>query len=804
MKSVRFIVVAAGLTCSALVAAQSASAPDVQLKAAENRELVDRDVNGAMQQYQRIAQTFAGDHVVAAEALLHLGRIYERLGRPEARETYQEIVSAYPDVSAVVDAARTRLSALQDAAAGPFTVKVFDDSIRDAVEVVPSPDGRYLAYRRDGSPDGPWYLRDLTSGKESVLVSVKAPEVLWGPLTWATDSRHATFTVFESQDGLDRRHDVFDRRIVSIPDRQVRSIGTVTLQPNDANWAAVRTWAQSFVWSPDGKRLAFIAREGSGSYDVHVFTLASGGDLNAGPFSVSGNVVWSLDSQRMAFLTAGAKQSESIRVVTPSTGAASELSVPAAGAGQRSVLLGWTPTNEIYFRQSVTGGNDFFLVDAAGGAVRKICEGRAPSGGDGCGSGLSPDGTLQIIQRNGSGGGRTVLRKIADGAERALTPEAVWEQSAVRGFSPDGRLFAFKAHRDGAYGLYVVPVDRIPLPNPVKVASLTSQTTVVDGVWTSSGLVLGLRDSQKNLYRIDVDPRTRRPTGAPIRLTQNSPVNDEPSISGDSQRIAYTSRVPSGLAVMQANGAGERLVKEVPSEMLTRMLIAGWQSADDVLVLAKLGAGDPRSTPSSQGVLNVSTGDLRYQATPLDAAGGWSFLPASRMLVHSEAGSGKLVLQSISGGPGRTIPLPDDWSDFTFSPDARWLAYSTVDLPGDRSKPAPGDIRLRALDTGAERVLAKWANTNDNENVPLAFSPEGRFLVYQDPSDALKVMDVATTESWPLLVDPPAGVDFVWPDVEWSPDGKFLIVTGNSFAQTWRRYDGVTYDAVTKLVIGKK
>ena len=145
-ETLRFTIVAAGLTCSSLLAAQSALSPEVQLKAAENRELVDRDVNGAMQQYQRIAEAFADNHVVAAEALLHLGGIYERLGRPEALATYQRIVSAYPDASAAVNVARTRLSGLQDAAAGPFKVKLLDDWIEDAAVVQPSPDGR-MTYR---------------------------------------------------------------------------------------------------------------------------------------------------------------------------------------------------------------------------------------------------------------------------------------------------------------------------------------------------------------------------------------------------------------------------------------------------------------------------------------------------------------------------------------------------------------------------------------------------------------------------------------------------------------------------------
>lgn len=801
MKSLRFAVIAASVACSSLVMAQSALSPDVQLKAAENRELVDRDVNGAMQDYQRIAQRFASDHVVAAEALLHLGGIYERLGRSEALATYQRIISNYPDVSAVVHVARTRLTALQDTAAGPFKVKVFDDRIDGVAPVLPSPDGRYLAYRRPGSTEGhgvgSWYIHDLTSGKESVLLASRVPGSNFDYLEWAPDGRHAAFFVQESSD-------VFDRGIVTVSDRDVRSVARVTRQPNEAVWL----WADNFWWSPDGKRVALLKRgPGTGSYNVHVFTVASGGDLDAGPLGLGG-IVWAPDGQHIAFLAPGPSQVASVRVVAPSTGAASEVSIPSPGPGQTTRLVAWTRANEIYFSQSVAGGNDLFLISVAGGAPHKVCEGRGPSGGDGCGGGLSPDGTIQIVRKNVSGGGRIMLRNLADGQERPLTPEAVWEEVAFDapsfgGFSPDGKLFAFRSHRDSAYGLYVVPVDRIPVPNPVKIASLTSQATVVVGSWTTAGLLVGLKDALSNIYRIDIDPRTRRPAGAPIRLTQDSPVNRDPHISSDGQQIAYVSL--TGLAVMQSNGTRERVIKEVPPDLLDTTRIAGWQSSDEALVWGpKLGTGNARLAPKYPGVLNVRTGDLRYQAAPLDAD-AWYVPPASRTSVHHPVGSDTAVLQTISGGAERTISLPHGWMHYTFSPDGRWLAYSTANLPNDRSKPVPGDIRLRSVDTGAEHVLVKWADSNNHKDPPLSFSPDGRLLAYQDPSDGLRVMDVTTTESWPLLVDPPKGVDFTWwREVQWSPDGSFVIVTGQSSTQTWRRYDGITYDVVTKLVTGKK
>ena len=83
-------------------------------------------------------------------------------------------------------------------------------------------------------------------------------------------------------------------------------------------------------------------------------------------------------------------------------------------------------------------------------------------------------------------------------------------------------------------------------------------------------------------------------------------------------------------------------------------------------------------------------------------------------------------------------------------------------------------------------------------------SRDGRFLLYQDPSVKMMMANVETGESWPLLRNPPAGVDFEWADANFSPDGTYVVLDGHISRSTWRAYDGITYDAVTKLIGAKK
>ena len=94
-----WVAVAALLTAVALAAApqQNASA-ERQLEAAIHREQVLGDVKGAIEQYKTLAQS--GNRSVAAQALIHLGHCYEKLGEAQAKQAraaYERVVRDYAD-----------------------------------------------------------------------------------------------------------------------------------------------------------------------------------------------------------------------------------------------------------------------------------------------------------------------------------------------------------------------------------------------------------------------------------------------------------------------------------------------------------------------------------------------------------------------------------------------------------------------------------------------------------------------------------------------------------------------------------
>ena len=97
---------------TALVRAQSGDAAAVMLEVAIQTELVDGDLDKAIGLYAEIVDRFSNERLVAAQALLHIGQSYDKLGEPKAREAYERLLTDYADQSRVAAEARVGLAAL--------------------------------------------------------------------------------------------------------------------------------------------------------------------------------------------------------------------------------------------------------------------------------------------------------------------------------------------------------------------------------------------------------------------------------------------------------------------------------------------------------------------------------------------------------------------------------------------------------------------------------------------------------------------------------------------------------------------
>src|SRR5688572_19165414 len=113
MRVMLIVMVGSGIVGPGLLAQPAATAASL-LEAATQAELVDGDLDAAIKLYQRVITSSANDRAAIAAGLLGLGRSYEQLGQPKAREIYERLVSQYSDRTKEASAARVRLTKLAE------------------------------------------------------------------------------------------------------------------------------------------------------------------------------------------------------------------------------------------------------------------------------------------------------------------------------------------------------------------------------------------------------------------------------------------------------------------------------------------------------------------------------------------------------------------------------------------------------------------------------------------------------------------------------------------------------------------
>jgi Tol biopolymer transport system component len=99
------------LTALALSAAPAQS-PDVQLRAAQQKEMVEGDLPGAIAMYRKIADDRSAPAEIAARALIRLGRCYQRMGSTEARKAFERVLNQFGAQTSAVAEAKQLLAAM--------------------------------------------------------------------------------------------------------------------------------------------------------------------------------------------------------------------------------------------------------------------------------------------------------------------------------------------------------------------------------------------------------------------------------------------------------------------------------------------------------------------------------------------------------------------------------------------------------------------------------------------------------------------------------------------------------------------
>jgi Tol biopolymer transport system component len=322
------------LSVSFLASAQKT--PDSMLGAALHQEEVQGDLKGAIATYQKVLAASGVSRKTAAEALVHMGQCYEKLGDAESRRAYERVVREYGDQKDAVTIARARLgphAATQSS--GIITRQVWRGPKVYSFGSTISPDGRFISF-----PDwetGELAIHDLSSGTDRRLTnkggwseseefaeeSVIAPDgkqvvYAW----WDGKTRYELRVIGISAGGtprtLYRNEDIeyiapfdwsSDKKWIAV--NIMRADRTVQIGIVDAESGALRVlksgeWsgAGKLAFSPDGQLLAFDRPASDTGQQRDIFILAVDGSREIPAVrhpSMDTVVAWSTDGTKLLF-----------------------------------------------------------------------------------------------------------------------------------------------------------------------------------------------------------------------------------------------------------------------------------------------------------------------------------------------------------------------------------------------------------------------------------------------------------------------------------------------------------------------
>lgn len=356
--------------------------------------LVKEEGEGSLQEaidiYNKVVDDVSAARSLRANALLHVGFCYEKLGQEKARETYKKLISDFADQEDIVAIGKKKLSYLDAkikvTKSDGLIIRQVWSPAEDTYGV--SPDGRYLNYID-------WNaialaVKDIKTGKTWNLTHTgtwKAPWQFPDNSIWAPDSKQIAYYWFNGDttelhiinlDGTGDRvicNGVGDntpwpfawtsdgKYILAIissvnennPDEMVDQI--VLVAAADGSIRVLKSFdgincGCSGSVSPDNQYIAYALQQEEGSELKDIFLYGINDEKEIRVVSGPGddwNALWSHDGSRIVFLSDRLGTTDLWTLQLDNGVPAGEPELIKSNLGERTHLIGITDDNALYY-----------------------------------------------------------------------------------------------------------------------------------------------------------------------------------------------------------------------------------------------------------------------------------------------------------------------------------------------------------------------------------------------------------------------------------------------------------------------
>lgn len=317
---------------------QSQESPELLLQTGIYAEEVQGDLIKAVTVFNKIIQNYPDHRPAAANALLHIGYCYEKMGQNRAFEAYQKIIEQYPDQREIAAIARARLknseiATLKSEIKVDPQVRYYFERLGIDILTATSPDGKFLAYT--DWTTGNLVVKNLATHRKRKLTDADwslSPAFALRPV-WSHDGKSIAYGWYRETYFTDLRivdavtgvsHAVYSHPDISISPQDWHPDGTMILC-NIANFNRDRQIRLALIslnngevkdflpldinsrcikFSPDGNYIAYDTQQ-KDNRQIFVFDLNNSQltQVSSGLYGGKGfdAPVWSVDGKLLLF-----------------------------------------------------------------------------------------------------------------------------------------------------------------------------------------------------------------------------------------------------------------------------------------------------------------------------------------------------------------------------------------------------------------------------------------------------------------------------------------------------------------------